>query len=133
MSNQETGTWDERVARIWADAPNTPDDELLRKIETIAAERADDDPAALYELGSVHDSVGSEHDAEPYYRRALAGNLDRRRRPQTIIQLASTLRNLGQLEESAALLTAMSDAGPDPVVGDAGTAFLALVLIDLGR
>lgn len=123
--------WEERVAQIWSDT--LTDDELVKRIEAIAAERPEGDAAAMYELGSVYDSVGREEDAEPLYRQALAAGLDDRRHPQAIIQLASTIRNLGKQEESVQLLTELSDAGPNPVTGDAGTAFLALSLIDMGR
>ncbi|WP_018720904.1 tetratricopeptide repeat protein [Salinispora fenicalii] len=49
-----------------------------------------------------------------------------------MIQLASTLRNLGDPEESIDLLTAEVDRGPDEL-DDAVTAFLALALVDVGR
>lgn len=49
-----------------------------------------------------------------------------------MIQLASTLRNLGQPEKSVALLRAEREAGSDEL-DDAVMAFLALALIDTGR
>lgn len=133
MDTIQDDDWDERVARIWSEVGTLTDDELVRRIEAIVAERPDDDAAAMYERGSVYDSVGRESDAEPLYRQALGAGLDERRHPQAIIQLASTIRNLGKLEESVQLLTELCDAGPNAVTGDAGTAFLALALIDLGR
>ncbi len=48
------------------------------------------------------------------------------------IQLASSLRNVGQVAESVALLTAERDAGSDEL-DDAVSAFLALALVDTGR
>ena len=48
------------------------------------------------------------------------------------VQYASTLRNLGRAEESAALLSAEREAVSD-ALDDAVTAFLALALTDLGR
>ena len=46
--------------------------------------------------------------------------------------MASSLRNLGQPEQSVALLTAELDAGSDHL-DDAVRAFLALALTDVGR
>lgn len=48
-----------------------------------------------------------------------------------MIQLASSLRNLGQVAESIALLRAEREAGSDEL-DDAVTAFLALALADAG-
>ena len=60
------------------------------------------------------------------------GRLSGQRRRRAVIQLASTLRNLGQAEESVALLTAELDAGSDDL-DDAVRAFLALALTSVGR
>lgn len=49
-----------------------------------------------------------------------------------MIQLASSLRNLGKASGSVALLTAERDAGSDEL-DDAVSAFLALALVDVGR
>ena len=114
-------------------SPELADDELMRRIVDIAAERPEDDPAALFELASANDSTGKEFEAEPLYRRALAGKLDEPRRHRAIIQFSSTLRNVGKLDESVALLTEAHESGPNPVNGDAASAFLALSLIDQGR
>jgi Tetratrico peptide repeat len=49
-----------------------------------------------------------------------------------VIQRASSLRNLGQPQESVALLTAETDAGSDHL-DDAVRVTLALALTDVGR
>lgn len=54
------------------------------------------------------------------------------RRRRAVIQMASSLRNLGQPQESVRLLTAELDAGSDHL-DDAVRAFLALALVDVGR
>jgi Tetratrico peptide repeat len=54
------------------------------------------------------------------------------RRRRAVIQLASSLRNLGQAQESVGLLTAELAAGSDHL-DDAVRAFLALALVDVGR
>lgn len=47
----------------------------LARMEALVAERPADDGAALYELGSLHDSIGNEVQAEGLYRRAFAAGL----------------------------------------------------------
>jgi len=49
-----------------------------------------------------------------------------------VIQMASSLRNLGQAGESVSLLAAERAAGSDEL-DDAVAAFLALALVDTGR
>ena len=54
------------------------------------------------------------------------------RRRRAVIQYASTLRNLGRVEESIGLLTVEREAAADDL-DDAVAAFLALALVDAGR
>ncbi len=105
--------WEERVAACWRRfrTGELPEDELVPTIDVLAAERPADDPAAAYERASARDSVGIEDEAEPLYRAALAGALDGRRRLQATIQLASTLRLLGRLDESERLLRGAARGG----------------------
>jgi len=125
--------WDEQVAAVWASAPQRSEAEVLAAIEALAAQRPADDAAALYERASAFDFVGSEADAEPLYRAALAAGLDAHRRPRAVIQLASTLRNLRRPAESVELLRDEIAVGHDDGLADARTAFLALALVDLGE
>jgi len=124
--------WEERVAGCWRRfrAGELPEEDLVPAIDALAAERPADDPAAAYERASARDSVGIEGEAEPLYRVALAGDLDERRRPQATIQLASTLRLLGRLDESERLLREQLESGGMP---DETRAFLALTLVAAGR
>lgn len=121
--------WETRVARFWDTAGELTPERALAGMDELLASRPGDDPAALYERASVLDFLGREAEAEPYYRRALAGGLDGGRRPQAVIQLASTLRNLGRSGEAVELLRVEEDDD----YRDARTAFLALALIDAGR
>ena len=68
----------------------------------------------------------------PLYREALALGVPGERRRRTVIQLASSLRSLGEPRESAALLEAELERASDHL-DDAVRAFLALALVDLGR
>jgi tetratricopeptide (TPR) repeat protein len=87
---------------------------------------------AAYERASAFDATDRPEDAVPLYREALALGLGEDRRRQCVVQLASSLRNLGHAEEAVALLreerAAASDADDDAVA-----AFLALALADAGR
>jgi hypothetical protein len=80
----------------------------------------------------VQDATGHEDLAVPLYRRALELGLGGGRRRQAVIQLASSLRNLGRADESVAMLIDEAAADSDEL-DDAVRAFLALSLVDLGR
>jgi tetratricopeptide (TPR) repeat protein len=108
------------------------DDEVLAAIDALVAEKPVTDAAAAFEAASARDFLGLEPEAEPLYRRALELGLDEKRQPQAVIQLASTLRNLGQLDESIALLEAQLAAHPDDRWAGPAKAFLALALVSRG-
>ncbi len=91
-----------------------------------------DEAVAAFERASALDSTGHPDEAVPLYRRALGWGLEGQRRRRAVIQLSSSLRNLGHAQESAALLTAERDATSDEL-DDAVSAFLALALVDTGR
>src|SRR3954464_6254500 len=129
----ETDDWQTRVDALWGDAANLSDEQLVTSIDALAAERGPNDALALAERGGARDSVGLEEDAVPFYRAALAAGLDDARRGQVVIQLASTVRNLGRPDESLELLSAEFAGQPDHPLADAATAFAALALASAGR
>ena len=101
---------------------------MIERIDALAAERDADDARALFERAGARDSAGLEAEAEPLYRRALARGLDDDHRAQAVIQLASTLRNLGRIDEaSAASRRVRTRAGR--TLHDAAAAFYALALV----
>lgn len=122
--------WEDRIASFWAAADHTPPDAMLSAMREFVEERPANDPDALYELASTHDYLGREHEAVPLYRAALDNGLDHPRRAQAVIQLASSLRNLGDPESAIELLRGQPS---DETTGDAAQAFLALALRDAGR
>jgi hypothetical protein len=120
------------MAAVWAEADRLDDAELVRRIDAIAAEHPDD-ALALFERGGARDSTGDEAGAEQFYRSALAAGLPDDERAQCVIQLASTVRNLGRPGESVELLRAEFEGRPDSPYADAAVAFAALALVDLER
>ena len=88
------------------------------------------DALALFELAGDHDEAGREAEAIPRYREALALGLVDPERSRATVQLASSLRNVGELDQALGLLDA---TGLDPELAPSIAAFRALVLHDLGR
>ena len=123
--------WDDRVAAVWA-GDALSDAERIERIDALAGERDADDARALFERAGARDSAGLEASAELLYRRALAAGLDHDHHTQAVIQLASTLRNLGSIEESLDLLRAEYERGPTAQLHDATAAFYALALVSHG-
>ncbi len=80
----------------------------------------------LYEEGSDHDSAGREALAVGPYREALALGLPPGMALAARIQLASTLRNLGEVDESIGILRAVVAENPRH---RAARMFLALALL----
>jgi hypothetical protein len=130
--------WEARVAALWKQVDSMPPEELVSRIDTLAAERPADDALALFERACARDTAGLESAAEPLYRAALASHgLDPYRQARATIQLASTLRILGRLEESEQLVKAQleryADAGYGLALYDETRATLALTYLVQGR
>jgi hypothetical protein len=126
------GDWERRVAKLWTELDQHEPADFLAKMRELAAERPAGDAEGLFELACANDSTGHSAEAAPLYQRALAAGLSGLRRRRAVIQMASSLRNLGRAEESVALLRAERDAGSDEL-DDAVIAVLALALTDTGR
>ncbi|CAH0166326.1 MULTISPECIES: tetratricopeptide repeat protein [unclassified Microbacterium] len=121
--------WQDRVDAVWDD-DTISDDERVRAIDALALERESEDAVALFERAGARDSAGAEMAAASFYRRALAAGLDESRRAQATIQLASTLRNLGRVDESLEMLKRERERGG--VLSDEASAFYALALVSAG-
>lgn len=82
------------------------------------------------EQAEEHDAAGREVEAIPLYRLALEDPLPDARRVQVLIQLGSSLRNVGRLPEALAALAGAAELAP----GSVGlAAFRALALTDAGE
>lgn len=88
------------------------------------------DPVELYERGGAHDSAGREEQAIPLYEQALAAGLAGELRARCLLQLGSSLRNVGRVDEAVTLLEDARREFPEfrPL-----RAFLALALHSAGR
>lgn len=132
MSDVPGAQWEARLAELWESIDEHSEEEFLVRMEQLTAELPADSAVAAFERAGAFDSTGHSDLAVPLYERALEFGLTGVRRRRAVIQLASSLRNLGQAPESVALLRAERDAGSD-ALDDAVSAFLALALVDTGR
>lgn len=132
------GSWDVRMAALWRELECGPGAVLVDAVDALAAERPARDAAALFERAAARDTAGLEREAEPLYRQALAApGLDDYRRSRATVQLASTLRILGRLDESEQLLLAelarQAEPGHERALHDEARATLALTYAAQGR
>ncbi|SDH95707.1 Tetratrico peptide repeat-containing protein [Actinokineospora alba] len=124
--------WERRTAEAWAAIDNHDAETFRALIDTLADELPADSAIADFERACAFDSTGHSDRAVPLYRKALDRGLTGERRRRAVIQLSSSLRNIGNPQESVDLLTAELNAGSDHL-DDAVRAVLALALTDLGR
>ena len=124
--------WEQRLSDLWASFDELGEQAFLDKMELLVAELPADSAVAAFERAGSFDSTGHSDLAVPLYRRALELGLQGQRRRQAVIQMASSLRNLGQASESVALLMAERERASDDL-DDAVSATLALALVDVGR
>lgn len=124
--------WEQRVSDLWASIDDHNEEEFLTRMEQLVAELPADSAVAVFERAASLDSTGHSDLAVPLYRQALELGLHGERRRRAVIQMASSLRNIGQASESVALLTAEREVESDDL-DDAVSAFLALALVDMGR
>lgn len=124
--------WEERLAGAWASIEQVSEPEFLALIEELTAELPSGSAVGAFERACAFDSTGHPDRAVPLYRQALETGLNGERRRRAVIQMASSLRNLGRPAESVDLLAAERGAGSDHL-DDAVQAFLALALVDVGR
>lgn len=133
--------WEKRVAEAWVsiDDYENREDEFRALIDRLAAELPEGDPIAAFERASAWDSTGHSDRAVPLYQWALDHGLTGYRRRRAVIQMSSSLRNIGQVETAVALLEAERAVDPTTLdeqtrgLADAVSAILALCLADSGR
>lgn len=129
---ETTADWERRVAEAWAAIDEHGEAEFRALIGELAAELPSGSAVADFERACAYDSTGHSDRAVPLYRKALDTGLTGIRRRRAVIQMSSSLRNIGRPEESVVLLTAELDE-PSDELDDAVRATLALALTDVGR
>jgi hypothetical protein len=132
MMSAANSKWEASLVEAWAAIDELPEEQFRARIEGVVAQLPVDDPVGIFERAASFDSTGHSDVAVPLYRRALAGGLTGIRRRRAVIQMASSIRNLGRPEESVDLLTAEREM-PTDELDDAVAAVLALALVDVGR
>ena len=124
--------WETKIVDLWK-AFDTQQPEIFRaNLELLLAALPDGSAIAHFERAGLQDSTGNPELAVPLYEAALKGGLTGLRRRRAVIQMASSIRNLGNAQRSFELLSAELGAATDELDG-AVRAFLALALTDLGR
>ena len=125
-------SWEQQLAAIWDSFDDEAEAPFLAAIDAHLAELPTDSAIVAFEVAASRDSTGHPDLAVPFYRYALDVGLEGERRRRAVIQLASSLRNLGAVDEAVSLLEAESNESSD-YLADELTAFLALCLTDVGR
>ena len=132
MENDVTAIWEQKIADLWSDYEKLAPSGFLNEMTTLVSELPADSAIGLFELACANDSTGNESQAAPLYKKALDNGLTGLRRRRANIQLASTIRNLGEPLQSVEILRKELNC-PSDELDDAVKAFLSLALIDAGR
>lgn len=125
-------SWEQRLAALWKSFDDRGPEAFIAELDQLLVELPAGSAIALFERGAAHDSTGRSDLAVPLYEAALAAGLSGVRRRRAVIQMASSLRNLGHAARAAQLLEAEL-ALPEDDLTQAVRAFLSLALVDLGR
>ncbi|MGJ3403857.1 tetratricopeptide repeat protein [Glutamicibacter sp. Je.9.36] len=123
-------SWDQRIEEFWNSANGKRPEQLRTELALLVQGKDQQDPRVLFEVASLHDYLGEEEQAVGPYRAALEAGLEAPRHDEALLQLASTLRNLGQYTQSIELLQQIT--ADSPIFTDA-QAFLVLALHDAGQ
>ena len=124
--------WEDRISKLWSAIDDHDENEFVALIDRMAAELPPGSAIGLFERAAARDSTGHSDLAIPLYKAALDAGLVTVRRRRAIIQMASSLRNIGKPQDAVALLSAELEGEDDALTG-AVRAFLALALVDVGR
>jgi tetratricopeptide (TPR) repeat protein len=124
--------WENRIAHVWAEVDRYDASDFRSRIDALVAELPLGNAIGLFERGGAFDSTGHPEEAVRLYAAALEAGLADERRRRAVIQMASSLRNLGKPHDAVRLLRTELAATSDILDGAVAT-FLALALVDVGR
>lgn len=131
-TEKETREWEKRVQTKWSQINEMDEGEFTDYIEELVEERGEMDAIAHFELACLKDSFDKSELAVPLYKKALNQGLDGIRRRRAVIQLASSLRNCGKVEEGIHLLEEEFNEHSDEL-DDAVSAFYVLLISETGQ
>jgi hypothetical protein len=98
--------WEQRASGAWASLDQRSEVEFLARIENLASELPADSGVGSFLRAASLDSTDHPDLAVPMHRQSQDLGLTSNHRRRPVIQLATSLRNLGQPAESVALLAA---------------------------
>jgi tetratricopeptide (TPR) repeat protein len=127
-----TSDWESRLADLWKTLDSQQGEAFVESVRQLTLELEAENPISMFELGAAFDSTGSPQKAIALYKQALDAGVSGIRRRRAKIQMASSLRNLGEPQVAADLLFEELKQ-PSDELDQAVSAFLALALADLGR
>ena len=97
-------TWEDQLSSIWASIDDVEPNVFLAAIDAHLADLPVGSAIGAFEAAASRDSTGHSDQAVPFYRYALDIGLEGERRRRAVIQLASSLRNVGEFDEGLRLL-----------------------------
>lgn len=109
-----------------------PPEAFIAHVDKLASYLPSDDRNISFHQACARDSCGRSAEAIPYYRQALDSGITGENRRRAVIQMASSMRNIGQADEAPALLLAEKDRESDHL-DDALTCVIGLCLSSLSR
>lgn len=122
-----------RIATIFTAIDTYQEPQFISEIDSLANLLPPNDPDGLFHKACARDSWGHSDQAIPYYREALKrGSLTGENRRRAVIQMASSMRNVGQVQEALDILVAEREHGSDHL-DDALACTMALCLSSLDR
>lgn len=124
--------WEDEIEAAWRRLGTEEPAAFLARMERTVARPGVPEGVRLFEIAGAHDALDQPDLAVRGYRAALDSGLDDHRARQATIQLASSLRNLGEPREGLRLLETLGTGHGDGL-DDAIVVFRALMLADLGR
>jgi len=123
-----------QVATLFAAIDDYSEEAFIAQVDALAAELPEGDADGIFHRGSARDSWGHSDLAVPLYAQALeTGGLTGENRRRAVIQMSSSLRNVGRVDEALATLLTEKETGGEDHLSDALDATIALCLATLGR
>ncbi|MEZ0109244.1 hypothetical protein ABH920_003254 [Catenulispora sp. EB89] len=123
-----------QVAALFAAIDDYSEEAFIAQVDALAAELPEGDADGVFHRGSARDSWGHSDLAVPLYAQALeTGGLTGENRRRAVIQMSSSLRNVGRVDEALATLLREKETGGEDHLSDALDATIALCLATLGR